>query len=502
MPDGIVTIIAKNPEIGQGVKTMLPMLIADELDVDWKNVRIEQADLDTMKFTGQVAGGSTATPNNWTADAPGRRGRPRDAGGRRRADVGRTRGRMRDGVRRRARTRRVAASARYGELLAKAATLTAPALETVKLKDPKDFKIIGKSIPGVDNHAIVTGKPLFGIDVTVPGMLYATFVNARCSQGRWRAQIWTRSKASRACAQRLRGRGGTDAHGLLGGVAIVADTWWAAHKARKKLKVTWNEGADGVAEQRGLRSDSRGALQAGRRSARFARTAMPTPRSSDGAKVVSAEYYYPFLAHAPLEPQNCTAHFSDGKLEIWAPTQTPARRPRARRPHARHPGRRHHHPHHAQRRRLRPAARTTTIWSRRRGSRRRPGVPVKLLWTREDDTQHDFYRPAGCHYLTGGVDAAGKLVAWRNHFVSFGEGERFAPSAGIGATEFPARFIPNFALDASVMPLGVPTGSLRAPGSNGIAFAIAVVHRRAGASRPGRTRCSSASTLLSNTPIV
>lgn len=471
-PDGTVTIMAKNPEIGQGIMTTLPMVIADELDVEWKNVRVEQALLDPV-YGEQFAGGSYAVPSNWDpmrrAGAAGRQMLiaaaakswgvsvttcSTDAGTVRHGATGRT--------------------LSYGELATSAASVPPPDLNTVPLKDPKDYRIIGKFTGGVDSPRVLAGQPLFGIDTTVPGMRYAVFEKAPVFGAKVAGANLDAVKQLPGIHDAFIVRGSeADAAiqmGLVDGVAIVADRYWQAEKALQQLEVQW--------EQHPTSSQS---------SERFEREASALARSKpheilrrDGdfeaglkqsAKTVQASYAYPFLAHVPLEPMNCTVDIrSDGTAEAWAPTQSPSDvrdqvaavagiKPEKVKVHMTRAGGGF-----GRRGDVDYAIEAATISKMAR-------CPIKLLWNRRQDIQHDAYRPAGYHNFTAGLDAQGRVVAFRNHFVTFAQGDKVARTAELPNNQYPAGFVPHLEYAQSLMQLGVPTGYLRNPGNNGIAFA-------------------------------
>ena len=465
--DNTVTIMSKNPEIGQGIKTMLPMLIAEELDVDWKQVRTEQANLDPAQYGRQFAGGSMATPLNWDpmrkVGAAARQ--MLVAAAAQRWKVAASECETGSGQ---VRHKSSGRSASYGALAAAAAKLPVPDLDSVKLKDPKDYKIIGHSVPGADSPLVVKGEPLFGIDTVVPGMLYAVFQKCPVFGGKVVGANLDAIRALPGVRHAFVVEGGADLNGLMPGVAIVADSWWRAEKARQKLEVKWDEGATSQQSSDGFVRQA--ADLGGKTPALSLRNDGDVSAALSGAShVVEASYAYPFLAHATLEPMNCTAAVQGAKAEIWAPSQNPE------------PGRtlvaqtlgldEKNIVVHMTRigggfgRRLANDYMVEAAWIAKVA-----GVPVKLVWNRADDMQHDFYRPAGWHFLKGGLDQNGKLVAWQQHFVSFGRNGKFASSAGLESGTYPAGRVPNLSYGASLIESGIPTGPLRAPGDNGLAF--------------------------------
>lgn len=364
----------------------------------------------------------------------------------------------------------------YGELATRAASIAPPDLRTVALKDPKHYTIIGKATPGVDVKAITMGRPIFSIDFTVPGMLYAVFEKCPVFGGTVASANLDVIKAQPGVTHAFIVEGGSDLASLLGGVAIVADSWWQAESARKRLTVTWNEGATAAQSSAGFAARAT-ELSKQKPGFTIGRDGDPETALAASVKTVEGAYSYPFISHAPLEPQNCTARWNGAKLEIWSPSQTPQRgRDMLKQLFNLRDEDITHHMLQAGggfgRRLSNDYAVEVAQISKQIG-----GAPVKLLWTREDDMRHDFYRPGGFHFLKGGVDANGRINAWHGHFVSYGPMQpptnapnTFAPSANIPATEFPSGFVPNFAIDATVMPLGVPTGALRAPRSNAVAW--------------------------------
>jgi len=466
-PDGTVTVFSARPEVGQGIKTSLPMVVAEELGADWRNVRVVSAQLDPV-FGPQFAGGSMSTPMSYTL--------MRKMGATARTVLVEAAAQTwgvpasecvaADGAVRHAPTGR---SIKFGELVAKASTLPVPPEDSVRLKDPKDFTLLGKRIGGVDNPKVVTGQPLFGIDQSRPGMVYAVYE---------KSPVWGARPLSANVEQVKPLPGVRDAFiidrtvpagqltGLVPGVAIVAESTWAAFSARKQLKVQWEDGRfpnsswDDFARQ----ARELAAAAPGAQNVREVRRDGDIDKAfAAAAHVVEAAYSYPFISHVNLEPQNCLAHVHGDRAEIWAPTQNPDS---ARKLAAQVLG-------------IEPEKVEVTItrigggFGRRLDSdpvaeaaaiSQRVGAPVKLTWNRADDMQHDHYRPGGFHFLKGAVDSQGGLSAWRTHHVAFG--------STMGSDEYPARFVPNYLQLDSNLDNGIPQGPWRAPGSNTYAWVI------------------------------
>ncbi len=465
--DSSVIVVVDKSEMGQGVLTSLPQMLVEELDADWSDVRIEQApagdEYANPAFGIQGTGGSTsvrammqplreagakarhmliaAAAQDWGVDASTlttENGYVRQTGSRRRKS--------------------------YGDLAELAATMPVP--ETVTLKDPKDFKLIGKSIPRLDLQDKVTGRAGFGIDAQVPGMLVA--VVARCPT--FGGKVTGYDEAAAMAVPGVR-----HVVPIESGVAVVADGYWAAKKGRDALNPTFDRGA--------LAGTNSSTISARFRSL-AARSGVVARNDGNAARALrratrrlQAEYEVPYLAHATMEPMNCTAWVEAEKCTDWAPTQFQSGGGAGVRGIA------------AQIAGLPESAVDvhTTLLGGGFGRRfeldfvaeavqvsKAIGAPAKVIWSREDDTQHDFYRPASFNRLAAGIDASGQATAWTHRIVGPSIMTRFASMFGPlpggldsssveGAADIPYA-IPNIRCDWVHADVGVPVGFWRSVG--------------------------------------
>jgi len=473
---GEIIIYAPNPEVGQGVKTSLPMIVAEELDANWDSVTVKNAAVNPIKYGAQFAGGSLSVPQRW--------------------DEMRKMGAM-------VRQMLLAAAAQqwqlpvsqlstadsfvnhsasgkkasYAELASVAAKQKVPAQEELQFKKTADYRLLGKRITGVDNHLIVTGSPLFGIDTTVPGMLYATFTKCRTIGGKVISDNLDEIKALPGVIDAFVMDGNVDVYKydssnaeLSSGVAIVANNTWQAFKARRSLKIQWDTSK--------ASTDSWTAISKEARKVALGEGTKVTLEQGDVASafdnsnaIVESFYSTDFVSHAQLEPQNCVAHFKGDSLEVWAPTQTPSAVPGSLAGLMKMP------------------VKDITVHQIRGGGgfgrrlsneyvheaaliSKKMSAPVKLQWTREDDMAFDYYRVGAFYSLKGSLDKTGKLNAWSNHVIALSaDGKKPNAGAGVRPLDFPAKMIKHVKTSQSLIASKTPTGFWRAPSSNTFAFA-------------------------------
>jgi isoquinoline 1-oxidoreductase beta subunit len=461
-PDDTVIIRVARSEMGQGITTSLPMLVAEELGCDWSKVRPEfpspEENLRRKRAWGEMSTGgsrSVRTSQEYLRKAGAAAREMLIAAAAAQWNVSAAECQAAKSVITHKPSGR---TLRFGEVAEAAAKLPPPA--EVKLKDPKDWTLLGTPQKRFDTADKVTGKPIFGIDVRVPNMLYAAIVQCPVFGGT--PKSFDESK--------IRGlKGVRQVVPLPNAVAVVADSWWQAKQAVEALPVTWDEGQNGKVSSASIAEFLRGGLAAPE-AAVVRKNGDVDAALANAAKRIEAEYGAPFLSHATMEPQNCTAHVTPDKVEVWVPTQSGEAA-------------------------LAAAAAAAEVAPEkvvvhktmlgggfgRRGAvqdfvhqavlvSKAAGQPVKLLWTREEDIRHDFYRPAAMAKFTAGLDASGMPVAWRvrvtgpsilaNLFpqrLTNGVDQSFAN----GFTEEMAYAIPNYEVAYAMRTTHVPVGFWR-----------------------------------------
>ena len=452
--DGTVTIVCHRSEMGQGVRTGMPMIVADELEADWKRVRVVQAPGDEKKFGNQDTDGSRSTRHFFEpmrrCGAAARTMLEAAAAERWKVPASEVEARNHEVVHRRT-GRRLG----YGALAKAAAAQPVPARDTLRLKDPKQFRYIGKAnIKLLDGPDIVTGKAQYGIDTRLPGMLYAVVA---------RPPVYGGKVASFDSAAALKVPGvervvqiessPPPAHfNPLGGVAVLARNTFAAMQGRQALKITWDDGANASYDSGAFRTTLE---ESARKPGKVVRNDGDfTAAAAGAARRHEAEYYVPHLAHATMEPPAATARVVDGKCEVWACVQSPqATRDLVAK-------------------RLGVSADDVTVHVTLLGggfgrkskpdyaieaavlSKAADGKPVKVTWTRDDDLHHAYYHTVSVERLEAGVDAQGKPVAWLHRSVAPTIISTFNPAAkneapfelGMGVINMPFA-IPNVRIE-------------------------------------------------------
>lgn len=448
-PEDVITIFSPNPELGQNIKTSFPMVVAEELDADWKKVKVVQAPLDTKKYDRQLTGGSGAVPHSWE--------RLRKAGATARQMLLEAAAK-RWGVSTSTLTTNTGyvihpdgRKLTYGELATEAGKLAVPA--DVKLKDRNDFKLIGTAVPNVDNHDMITGKPLFGLDFYREGMLHAMIQRP--------AAFGMKLKSVDASAVKAM-PGIVDVVTFKNNVAIVGKSTWEIMKARKALKVEYEKDGniESTSDHDQLFKDLLNKPEA-------------TVRRKDGdveaafksaAQVIKREYQCPFLSHAPMEPMNFFAHVKPEGVELIGPTQTPDR---ARNATATLLG-------------ISPDKITVDITRLGGGFGRRLQAdyvveaaelsslikaPVKVTWSREDDMMGGSYRPAVRYRFEAALDAKGNLIGYKLRGVGINAGNSTRED------NFPSGAVDNLLIESVDHQSPITTGAWRAPITNFLAFA-------------------------------